>query len=66
MTAPSYLGDVEARRAQTRILENGAPLFEHGKLRISVSAVLPLEDASTAHRIVEDGHTSGKVVLQID
>jgi hypothetical protein len=25
-----------------------------------------LEDASTAHRIVEEGHTSGKVVLQID
>lgn len=66
MTAPSYLGDAEARRAQTRILENGAPLFEQGALKISVSAVLPLKDASTAHRIVEEGHTSGKVVLQID
>lgn len=66
MTAPSYLGDVEARRAQTRILENGAPLFEQGNLRILLSAVLPLKDASTAHRMVEEGHTSGKVVLQID
>lgn len=66
MTAPSFLNDVEARRAQTRILENGAPLFEQGKLKVLLSAVLPLEDASTAHRIVEEGHTSGKVVLQID
>ena len=66
MTAPSYLGDVEARRAQTRILELGAPLFEQRKLRILLSAVLPLEDVSTAHRMVEEGHTSGKVVLQID
>ena len=66
MTAPSYLGDVDARRAQTRILEAGASLFERGDLKILVSKVLPLEDASTAHRIVEEGHTSGKVVLQID
>ena len=65
-TAPSFLGDVEARRAQTRILENGAQLFEQRKLKVLLSAVLPLEDASTAHRIVEEGHTSGKVVLQID
>ena len=66
MTAPAYLGDVDARRAQTRILENGASLFEQGKLRVLLSAVLPLEDAASAHRIVEEGHTSGKVVLQID
>lgn len=66
MTAPSYLSDVEARRAQTRILENGARLFEQGKLKILLNTVLPLEDASTAHRIVEEGHTSGKVVLKVD
>ncbi|HVE88788.1 MAG TPA: zinc-dependent alcohol dehydrogenase family protein [Burkholderiaceae bacterium] len=66
MTAPSYLNDAEARRAQTRILENGASLFEQGKLKVLLSAVLQLEDASTAHRLVEEGHTSGKVVLQID
>jgi NADPH2:quinone reductase len=40
-------------------------LFEQGKLRILLSAVLPLEDVAAAHRIVEEGHTSGKVVLQI-
>jgi NADPH2:quinone reductase len=65
MTAPSYLGDVAARRAQTLILERGARLFESGELKITVSDVLPLDDAGKAHRMVEAGHTSGKVVLQI-
>ncbi len=51
MTAPSYLGDAEARRAQTRILEQGAMLFEQGKLRILLSAVLPLKDVAAAHRL---------------
>lgn len=64
MTAPSYLGNDAARRAQTRILETAAPLFDRGELAISVAAVLPLEQAAEAHRIVEEGHTSGKIVLQ--
>lgn len=65
MTAPLYLGLESARRAQTRILEEGAKLIEQGKLRIRVSEVLPLERAAEAHRIVEAGHTTGKVVLKI-
>lgn len=65
MTAPLYLGNAEARRAQTRILENGAKLFEQGKLKVSVSSVLPLRDAAAAHRMLEEGHTTGKVVLQV-
>lgn len=66
MTAPLYLGYHEGRCAQTRILEHGARLFEEGKLKVTVSRVLPLKDAANAHRIVEDGHTTGKVVLQVD
>ena len=66
MTAPLYFGNHELRCAQTRILERGTRLFDEGKLRAEVSAVLPLKDAAAAHRLVEDGHTIGKVVLQID
>lgn len=65
MTAPSYLGDAGARAAQRRILENAAPWFDDGELKITVSTVLPLERAAEAHRLVEAGHTSGKVVLQV-
>jgi NADPH2:quinone reductase len=66
MTMPLFLGLHELRCAQTRILERGARLFDEGKLKVTVSKVLPLADAALAHRIVEDGHTTGKVVLQID
>jgi len=65
MTAPSFLGNDAARRAQTRILEQGAELFDRGELVVRVSAVLPLADAAKAHRMVEEGHTVGKVVLQV-
>jgi NADPH:quinone reductase len=66
MTAPSFFGDAEARRAQTRILELAAPLLADGVLRIHVSEVLPLRDAAGAHGMLEQGHTTGKVVLAID
>jgi NADPH2:quinone reductase len=66
MTAPSFLGDAAARRAQTRILEQAAELFDRGALRILVSDVLPLAEAARAHRLLEEGHTTGKVVLRVD
>lgn len=65
MTAPLYLGIDAARRAQTRILEDGARLIEQGKIKIRLSDVLPLEQAAEAHRIIEAGHTTGKVALKI-
>ncbi|HXR55537.1 MAG TPA: zinc-binding dehydrogenase [Casimicrobiaceae bacterium] len=66
MTAPSFLGDADARVAQARILENAAALFDDGTLKVAVTDVLPLARASDAHRLVEEGHTLGKVVLEID
>ncbi len=36
-----------------------------GRLEVEVSAVLPLADVARAHEIVEDGHASGKVVLEV-
>jgi NADPH2:quinone reductase len=65
MTAPLYLGLHNARLAQTRILEQGAKLIENGKLQVKVSEVLPLAQAAQAHRLVESGHTVGKIVLSI-
>jgi NADPH2:quinone reductase len=65
MTAPLYFGLHPARIMQTRILERGAKLFEQGILKVHIGLALPLEKAPEAHRLIETGHTTGKIVLQI-
>jgi len=42
-----------------------AALLESGALRPVVSHVLPLAAAAEAHRILEDGHSGGKIVLDV-
>ena len=66
MTMPLFFGNHELRCAQTRILERGMHLFDEGKIKVEVSKVLPLKEAAAAHQLVEDGHTIGKVVLQVE
>jgi NADPH2:quinone reductase len=65
MTAPLYLGLHSGRIAQTRILERGARLLEQKLLKVHVDHTLPLEQAAEAHRLIEAGHTTGKIILQI-
>jgi NADPH2:quinone reductase len=55
----------DERVHQRRILEEGARLFEADKLTIKVSHVLSLEEAAKAHAMIEEGHTTGKIVLSI-
>lgn len=65
MAAPLYFGLHPARVVQTRILEQGAKLFEQGVLKVHVSHTLALAEAAKAHRLIETGHTTGKIVLKI-
>jgi NADPH2:quinone reductase len=66
MLTPAYLGLHQARIAQTRVLEAGKNLIEAGKLKIEVSKTFPLDQVAEAHRLIEEGHTAGKVVLNIE
>ncbi len=66
MLTPMHLGLAAARRAQARILEEGARLIEQGKLKVRVSRELPLTQVAEAHRLIEAGHTTGKIVLRIE
>lgn len=66
MIAPVATGNHRARLTQTRILEQGARLFDQGKLRVTVSESFPLERAAQAHALIEEGHALGKIVLEID
>lgn len=38
---------------------------ETGEIGVETSKVLPLEDAAEAHRLSEEGHTRGKIVLKV-
>jgi NADPH:quinone reductase-like Zn-dependent oxidoreductase len=42
-----------------------ADLIENGRVVVKVSKTFPLEDAASAHRLMEEGHTEGKIVLTI-
>ena len=66
MAAPMATGNHRARLAQTRILEQGARLFDQGKLKVTIAESVPLERAAQAHALIEEGHTQGKIVLKID
>ena len=66
MAAPMASANHRARLTQTRILEQGARLFDRGKLKVTIAETLPLERAAEAHALIEEGHTQGKIVLEID
>lgn len=46
-------------------LKQLARLIDDGQLKIIVSKVLPLDQAAEAHRLSEQGHTKGKIVLEV-
>ena len=66
MLTPQIMGLYEERVHQRKILEQGAQLVDAGKLEVLVSHKLPLEQAVEAHRMLERGGMTGKVVLTMD
>jgi NADPH2:quinone reductase len=65
MSAPAFFGMHGVRCAQRHILEKATELIERGELKVKVNKVLALKDAAQAHREIEEGHVSGKIVLKI-
>ena len=65
MLTPQLLNLHDERIRQRKILEQGARLVEAGRLGVLVSYALPLEKAAEAHRLIEEGHVSGKIILTI-
>jgi len=63
MLTPQLMGLHDERVRQRKILEQGAQLADAGKLKVLVSKILPLADAAIAHRMIEQGGLSGKIVL---
>ena len=41
-------------------------MIDQGQIKTYVEEVLPLQEASKAHEMIEKGHTRGKIVLKVD
>jgi NADPH2:quinone reductase len=48
-----------------RILAEAARLVDEGKLKPHVSRVLSLDEIAEGHRLLEEGHVTGKVVVRV-
>jgi NADPH2:quinone reductase len=66
MLSPMYYAMREQQRHQADILEQAGRLFDSGKLSVRIAHTLPLAEAAHAHRLIEQGSLSGKIVLTID
>ncbi len=64
MLAPILKQLDTARDKQVEILEQCAQWFEEERLKVHVSMIIPLAQVITAHKHIEQGHSTGKIVLQ--
>ncbi|GBC60477.1 alcohol dehydrogenase [Desulfonema ishimotonii] len=65
MLTPMFLKMHEERVAQRQALEKATRHIEEGTLKVRVGDILPLEQVAEAHRRIEEGHLTGKLVLDI-
>jgi NADPH2:quinone reductase len=66
MLTPQLTRQHNERIRQRNILEQGAKLIEAGKLGVLVTHRLPLEQAAEAHRLIEQGGATGKIILTMN
>jgi putative PIG3 family NAD(P)H quinone oxidoreductase len=47
------------------VIANVWPMIADGRVRPSIGAVLPIQEAGAAHRLLESGDVTGKIVLRV-
>jgi NADPH2:quinone reductase len=65
MLTPMLRNLPEERDKHIKILNQCAAYADKGQLKPHISALLPLEEAAKAHSMIEERHTSGKIVLSV-
>ena len=65
MLTPMLRDLPEARDKHVEILNHCAQWADKGLIKPHISKQLPLEEAALAHKLIETGHTSGKIVLSV-
>jgi NADPH2:quinone reductase len=63
MLTPMLYDLPRARTHQGEILRRCGKLMDAGDLKVHVSEAYPLADAQAAHKAIETGHATGKIVL---
>lgn len=63
MLTPMLRDLPEAREHQGEILRLCGEWMDEGRLRVHVSRTFPLAEAAAAHRLIGEGHVTGKLVL---
>ena len=66
MPAPAVYGWPGAKITQREILERCTPRLDAGTLRVIVGRTYPLDRVADAHRALEAGDVTGKIVLEIE
>ncbi|MDD1624597.1 MAG: zinc-binding dehydrogenase, partial [Methylococcaceae bacterium] len=65
MLTPMLRDLPEARDKHVEILNQCAQWADKGLLKPHISKQLSLQEATVAHKLIEAGHTSGKIVLSV-
>jgi NADPH2:quinone reductase len=66
MLTPQLSDLADARAHQGEILRRCTGPFDRGELRVEVQRTFGLEEAADAHRLLEQGHVQGKLVLTLE
>ena len=66
MLTPMLYDLPRARTHQGEILRRCGKMIDNGDLKIHCSASFPLAQAQEAHKLIEEGHVTGKIVLTMD
>jgi NADPH:quinone reductase len=66
MLTPQVMKLHDERIRQRKILEHCTQLIEDGKIGVLVSYALPLTEVQQAHRLIEQGGVTGKIILTME
>jgi NADPH2:quinone reductase len=66
MLTPMLFNLPRARTHQGEILRRCAKMIDRGDIKIHVSQTFPLAQAQEAHKLIEEGHVTGKLALTMD
>mmetsp|Transcript_20387 Transcript_20387/g.40089 ORF Transcript_20387/g.40089 Transcript_20387/m.40089 type:complete len:392 (+) Transcript_20387:46-1221(+) len=66
LTRPSLYGYIKTHEDYQRGMSDLVNWYKEGKLKVNVQKVFPFKEAGQAHKFIESGKTTGKLLLAFD